>query len=311
MSHFIHPTADVSTGAIGQGTKIWQYCVVLPKAHIGSGCNICAHVLIENHVFVGDNVTVKSGVQLWDGVTLENEVFVGPNVTFTNDIAPRSKQHPAKFLRTVVKQRASIGANATILPGITIGQGAMIGAGAVVTRSVPDYAKVVGNPATIIGYSNTDKLVPCLNAAGPDAPVVISIVPGVELLTLRVAADIRGKLTVGEVGNGLPFAPQRMFMVHDVPNREARGEHAHRECHQLLICAHGQCIAVADDGSTRQEFLLNSNSQALYMPPMIWGTQYRYGKDAVLMVLASHAYDPNDYIRNYQEFLETVEGFRE
>lgn len=308
MNHFIHPTADVSTETIGEGTKIWQYCVVFPDTHIGSGCNICAHVLIENDVSVGDNVTIKSGVQLWDGVTLEDEVFVGPNVTFTNDIAPRSKQHPAKYLRTVVKEGASIGANATILPGITIGQGAMIGAGAVVTRSVPDYAKIVGNPATIIGYTNTDERAPCLNEAGPNSDVVASIVPGVELLKLRVAADIRGKLTVGEVGNGLPFVPQRMFMVHDVPNRETRGEHAHRECHQLLICAHGQCVAVADDGNARQEFLLNSNDKALYMPPKIWGTQYRYSESAVLVVLASQAYDPQDYIRSYQEFLKMVGG---
>lgn len=134
---FIHNLADVQTKNIGQDTKIWQFCVVLEKAVIGKNCNICAHVLIENDVIVGDNVTVKSGVQLWDGIRIEDNVFIGPNVTFTNDLYPRSKKYPEKFLQTVVKKGASIGANATILPGITIGENAMIAAGSIVTENVP------------------------------------------------------------------------------------------------------------------------------------------------------------------------------
>jgi UDP-2-acetamido-3-amino-2,3-dideoxy-glucuronate N-acetyltransferase len=308
MPSLIHPTADVQSGAIGEGTRIWQFCVILPNATLGSGCNICAHVLIENDVRIGDNVTVKSGVQIWDGVTLENDVFVGPNVTFTNDLQPRSKKYPDHYISTLVRRGASIGANATILPGMTIGEQAMVGAGAVVTRSVPDYAKVVGNPATIIGYTNTSARAPetSQEASGAIAAVA-SIVPGVELLPLRVASDMRGKLTVAQEGQGLPFIPHRIFMVHDVPSRDTRGEHAHRECHQLLICVHGECIAVADDGSRRQEFLLDANDKALYMPPRIWGTQYRYSTDAVLLVLASLPYDPTDYIRDYREFLSLVE----
>jgi dTDP-4-dehydrorhamnose 3,5-epimerase-like enzyme len=117
---------------------------------------------------------------------------------------------------------------------------------------------------------------------------------------------MRGKLTVAQQGEGLPFVPQRIFMIHEVPSREARGEHAHRLCHQVLICVHGQCVAIADDGKNRQEFLLDENNKALYMPPLIWGTQYRYGPDTVLLVLASHAYDPDDYIRDYREFLDIV-----
>ena len=156
MTNTIHPLADVQSKEIGSGTRIWQFCVVLPGAKIGAGCNICAHVLIENDVEVGDNVTVKSGVQLWDGVRLEDNVFVGPNVTFTNDVFPRSKVYPDSFEKTVVKRGASIGANATILPGVSIGEGAMVGAGSVVTRSVPPNAIVVGNPARIIGYVSTN-----------------------------------------------------------------------------------------------------------------------------------------------------------
>jgi UDP-2-acetamido-3-amino-2,3-dideoxy-glucuronate N-acetyltransferase len=153
-NYYIHPISDVQTKHIGEGTKIWQFCVVLKEAKIGTDCNICAHVLIENNVIIGDNVTIKSGVQLWDGLRVENNVFIGPNVTFTNDLFPRSKVYPEHFLETIVKAGASIGANATILPGIIIHEGAMIGAGAVVTRSVPKNAIVVGNPARITGYTN-------------------------------------------------------------------------------------------------------------------------------------------------------------
>ena len=144
---FIHPSSDVQTKQVGEGTRIWQYVVILPGAVIGRDGNICSHCFIENRVVVGDRVTVKCGVQLWDGVTLEDDVFVGPNVTFTNDQQPRSRNTAAKLLPTVVKKGASIGANATILPGLTIGEGAMVGAGSVVTKDVPPGVTVVGNPA--------------------------------------------------------------------------------------------------------------------------------------------------------------------
>lgn len=147
-----HPLADIQTTNIGLKTRIWQFVVILPHARIGADCNICSHVLIENDVVIGDRVTVKSGVQLWDGTRIEDDVFIGPNVTFTNDRFPRSKHYPAAFSVTTVKAGASIGGGATVLPGITIGKGAMVGAGAVVTKSVPDYAVVVGNPARVVNY---------------------------------------------------------------------------------------------------------------------------------------------------------------
>ena len=150
----IHPLSDVKSTNIGDNTNIWQFCVVLPEAKIGTGCNICANVLIENEVVVGNDVTVKSGVQLWDGVTLEDNVFVGPNVTFTNDLFPRSKNPNWKLSKTVVKKGASIGANATILCGITIGENAMIGAGSVVTKDVPAGEVWVGNPARFFKQIN-------------------------------------------------------------------------------------------------------------------------------------------------------------
>lgn len=152
----IHPMSDVQSKHIGEGTSVWQFVVVLSGARIGRNCNLCAQVFVENDVVVGDNVTVKCGVQLWDGVTLEDDVFVGPNATFTNDPAPRSKVYPEKFGRTLVKKGASIGANATILPGITIGEKALVGAGAVVTRDVPPGAVVVGNPARPVRSLKTE-----------------------------------------------------------------------------------------------------------------------------------------------------------
>ena len=146
----IHQLSDVKTTNIGQNTNIWQFCVVFPNAKIGSDCNICANVLIENEVTVGNNVTVKSGVQLWDGITLEDNVFVGPNVTFTNDLFPRSKNPDWKLSKTLVKKGASIGANATIICGVTIGEGSMVGAGSVVTKNIPAGEVWVGNPAKFL-----------------------------------------------------------------------------------------------------------------------------------------------------------------
>lgn len=147
-----HALADVQSKDIGENTRIWQFCVVLFGAKIGANCNICAQVLIENDVVIGDNVTVKSGVQLWDGLRVEDNVFIGPNVTFTNDKFPRSKQYPDSFPQTILRKGCSIGGGAVILPNIIIGECAMVGAGAVVTHSVPDRAVVVGSPARVVGY---------------------------------------------------------------------------------------------------------------------------------------------------------------
>lgn len=143
----IHPLSDVQSKQIGQNTSVWQYAVILPGAVIGDNCNINCHTFIENDVTVGNNVTVKSGVFLWNGIVVEDNVFIGPNVTFVNDKFPRSKQYPEEFQKTIIKKGASLGANSTILGGITVGENAMIGAGAVVTKDVPANTLWVGNPA--------------------------------------------------------------------------------------------------------------------------------------------------------------------
>jgi acetyltransferase-like isoleucine patch superfamily enzyme/dTDP-4-dehydrorhamnose 3,5-epimerase-like enzyme len=307
---FIHPNAICETGRVGSGTRIWAFAHLLPGAQVGSDCNICDGVFIENDVSVGDRVTIKSGVQLWDGVRLEDDVFVGPNATFTNDPFPRSKQYPESFPQTVVHRGASIGANATILPGISIGSAAMVGAGAVVTRSVPPNAIVVGNPARIVGYADAagTGVPPLSREAEPAFDSHSTSVRGVTVHRLPRFVDIRGSLVVGEYSKHIPFVPQRFFIVYDVPSRETRGEHAHRECEQFLVCIRGSCAVVADDGRNRQEFTLDSPGVGVYLPPMTWGIQYRYSPDAALLVFASHHYDPDDYIRDYDEFRQLGEG---
>lgn len=300
-SFFVHPHGLCESSKIGDRTRIWAFAHVLPGATLGEDCNICDHVFIENDVKVGNRVTVKCGVQLWDGVELEDDVFIGPNATFTNDRFPRSKHYPEKFARTVVQTGASIGANATILPGITIGRGAMVGAGSVVTHDVPPNSIVRGSPARISGYVQSD---PIQRVSTPpsmaDSPVHVH---GVKWIKFPAHADMRGGLVVAEFSKHLPFEPRRIFFVHGVPNEKVRGEHAHRECHQLLVCTSGSVRVLADDGAQRQEFLLDSPANALHLAPMTWGTQYHYSAGAVLTVFASHEYDAADYLRTYDSFL--------
>ncbi len=147
----IHKLSDVQTENIGDNTNIWQFCVILQGAKIGSNCNICSHCFIENDVIIGNGVTIKCGVQLWDGVRIEDNVFIGPNVTFCNDKNPRSQRNISireyKNEQVIIKEGASIGANATILPRVTIGKNSVVGAGAVVTKDVPDNITVIGVPA--------------------------------------------------------------------------------------------------------------------------------------------------------------------
>lgn len=303
VTHFVHEKGLCESSQVGEGTRIWAFAHVLPGARIGADVNICDNVFVENDVLVGDRVTVKCGVQLWDGVRLADDVFVGPNVTFTNDRFPRSKAYPDSFPQTFVGPGASLGANSTILPGLTIGRQAMVGAGAVVTKDVPPNAIVVGNPARIVGYVDAGRgdVVPAAQAGADGLPT--SRLPGVHLLRMTRADDLRGSLVAANFEGDLPFVPQRFFTVFGVPSTDVRGAHAHRACHQLLVCVQGSVNAVVDDGHEVQEFVLDRPEVGLHMEPMVWGTQYRYSADAVLLVLASHPYDADDYIRDHDEFL--------
>ena len=310
-SETVVSSAIVESQSVGNRTRIGAFAHILPGAVIGADCRIGGQTFIENDVRIGDRVTLENGVQVWDGITIEDDVFVGPNATFSNDSFPRSRQYPAEFARTLIRRGASIGANATILPGLTIGEKAVVEAGAVVTRDVPPLAIVAGNPARISGYVGAGSTSADATAAVPaEVGVSPTRVAGVMLHRLPQVDDLRGNLSFGEIGEQVPFAVQRYFVVYGVPSKNIRGEHAHRALHQFLICVHGRCHVVADDGVNRQEFVLDRPSLALHIPPMVWATQYKYSEDAVMLVLASENYDPAGYIRDYSEFLRLVQTYR-
>jgi hypothetical protein len=212
----------------------------------------------------------------------------------------------------VVRSNARIDAAAVIGENVTIGQGAWVRAGAVVLRSIPPNAIVEGNPAQVVGYVNR-----ATNDQRPD-PRLINVqslgelarparlpleVGGSALYLMRRVIDTRGSLTVGEVPTEVPFSPARYFAVFGVPSIELRGEHAHKRCQQFLICLHGSCRVLLDDGDRRCEVTLDRPDMGVFMPEMIWGTQYRYSPDAVLLVFASRPYEAEDYLRTYDDFL--------
>lgn len=294
----IHKLADVQSPNIGKGTRVWQFVVVLPSARIGENCNICSSCFIENDVVVGNNVTVKNGVSLYDGVRLEDDVFIGPNVTFTNDPLPRSGKRPSQFVKTVVKRGASIGANATLLPGVTIGEGAMVGAGSVVSRDVPPFTMVLGNPARVRA-----PVAPDVRAEAPPRVDAHSALPirGAEIWKLRALRESRGELTFADFSE-LPFVPKRYFAIHGVRASTYRGNHAHRTCAQFFIPLSGSCRIILDDTKRRYEVELSSPSWGLLVNPGIWCVLHSFTEYASILVLASEPYDSKEYIRDYGAF---------
>lgn len=301
-SYFLHPKGIVESGAvIGANTRVWAWAHVLGGTVIGKDCNLCDHTFVENGVTIGDRVTIKCGVSIWEGTSIEDDVFIGPSATFTNDLFPRSQQHPEEYARTRICKGASICANATILP-VTIGAYAMIGAGTVVTKDVPPYAIVYGNPGRIMGYVNAvKKTKPTLTMSG-DSPVTTAT--GATIYSIPSFSDIRGDLNVIEFGKFLPFPVERIFYTYGMNSANVRGEHAHKKCEQFMIVLHGSLRVIVDDAEHREEFILDKPTEGLHLPSGCWGVQYMHSPGCVLMVLASHGYDADDYIRNYDDFLK-------
>ncbi len=283
------PYSSPGTADVDPSAKIDARAYVDPRASVGPGC------------------VVLGGAHVGAGVTLEQGVHVGPNAVFAG-LPGAAGDGP-----TLVRSGAWIGANATLSTGLTIGARALVRPGAVVTRSVPPAAIVEGNPASIVGYvgmAEQAAVAPFVAEPPGRRPAVQPLpVKDVTLHHFPVIPDLRGQLTVGEFDRQVPFKPLRYFLVYGVPSREIRGEHAHKECHQFLICLRGSCAVVADDGRNKAEVVLDTPDRGLYLPPMTWGIQYKYTPDAMLLVFASHHYDAADYIREYDTFLKAVQSW--
>lgn len=242
------------------------------------------------------NKHIATGVFIAPKVILPSHITIGPNAVI---LAHDDESLP----KTILEEQVEIGANATVLEGVCIGFKAKVMPAAVVMRSVPPLAIVQGNPATIIGYVDTYGQTQSNMQTDSNIVTHSSNVAGVKQYKLKSVPDLRGSLSVGEFDRDIPFIAKRYFLVFDVPTAETRGEHAHFICHQFLIAVKGSVSVIADDGSHREEFNLNAPNIGLHLPPKIWGIQYNYSADAVLLVFASHYYANDDYIRDYQEFL--------
>jgi acetyltransferase-like isoleucine patch superfamily enzyme/dTDP-4-dehydrorhamnose 3,5-epimerase-like enzyme len=275
---------------------------ISPEAQVGFGCTFGSHCFVHKGAVVGANVHIEGGVILHEGVAIEDGVEIGANVVF---VRPRNTiGAPA----TLICRCSQIGGNATLAAGVTVGEQALVEPGSVVLNSVQPYAIVAGNPAKVVGFRGASVAVKMASPATPAGQGLgmLCRVRGVRLFELPFISDPRGNLTVGEFEKTIPFRPLRYFITFDVPNARIRGEHAHRECEQFLICVRGSCAVVVDDGQQREEILLDRPTLGIYVPPMIWATEYKHTSDSTLMVFASEYYDPEDYIRNYAEFTTLI-----
>lgn len=302
-----HPTAVVESADIGVDTAIGCFSHIARGVRIGAACVVADHVGVGEDATLGARSNIGFGTYIGDGVSLDTDVTVGAHVTFEKQArmqAPSSA--PTRPTATSVRRGAWIGSNATLLHGVVVGVDAVVEPGSVVTRDIPPNAIVSGNPATIIGYVTSSRAKPAAAAVRTERPAVA--VPGVGLYTLPVIKDIRGTLSAGEFDRTLPFVAKRYFIVYDVSDHEVRGEHAHRALHQFLVCVKGSISVVLDDGVRRDEIHMDSPALGVHIPPMIWATQYKYSRDAVLLVLASDAYDSADYIRDYDDYLNAIKG---
>jgi len=299
----IHPSALSESNDIGPDTRIEAFTYIAHKVRVGQNCVIGPHVFIGRDAVIGDRVIIRGSAQICAGTIIEDEVSIAAHAAFLSD--RNSDSGNVTDNPIVLRRGCKIGASATLCSGVTIGEHSVVDPGAVVTRSVQPHAIVAGNPATVIAFANTLEM-PAHPAAPSSALVqtMESKVRGVKIYELPLIRDPRGNLTVGEFERTLPFVPKRYFMTFDVPSFDVRGEHAHRTCHQFLLCVRGSCAVVVDDGLNREEFLLDRPTVGVHVPPMVWATEYKHSQDSRLLVFASEHYDPADYIRDYQIYLK-------
>lgn len=282
------------------------HCLIDPEAEVADSAAFGDYVSVLKGAFIGQNAVVHGFTQIWPGVRLGIGVSLGSGVVL---------EQPSEANNQGISfgEKCEVGAGAVICQGVSIGEGAVVRPGSVVEQNVPPYAIVSGVPARVLGYVENlegGKASPWhLQATFPSSPAVVPLgVGGVTLHRLKKVCDPRGDLSVGEFPRDIPFEPKRYFLVFNVPSEKTRGEHAHHQCHQFLICVKGSCAVVVDDGKSRCEVLLESPDMGVYLPPMTWGIQYKYSSDAVLLVFTSGYYDADDYIRNYSEFVALTAG---
>lgn len=274
-----------------------------PEVVLGDYVNIGPYCNIEGDIKVGDGARLVGGLVLVGDLTIGSRCIIEPSVSLTSqagDGTPRERK------RTVIGDEAIIGSNVALANGVQIGKGARIKAGTIISRDVPPYAMVGGNPATIQGYVSAETRPAATRLSLDEKPGVRACsVAGVTVHNFQSFHDLRGDLCAGEFLRNVPFEPKRYFLVFNVPSAETRGEHAHKVCKQFLVCVGGSLVVVVDDGVSREEIVLNRHNLGLYIPPGVWGIQYKFSSDATLLVFASDFYDAADYIRDYDYFLAT------
>lgn len=228
----------------------------------------------------GRNFVVGAGSEIGESCTLADGVVIGADCNLQDCVA--------------------VGANSVIADGVSIGRYAVIEPCSYIKDNIPPYAIASGNPARIVGYVNSTEIV---SNAVKNEFVSEAGKTGAKIYNIPSFGDMRGKLGVLEWDKLLPFDVKRIFYTYDVPSSKVRGEHAHKKCEQFLISLHGSLNVIVDDGKYREEFVLDSSDKGLHLPSGCWGTQYKHSADCILLVCASHAYDPDDYIRDYDDFL--------
>lgn len=282
----------------------FRTAVVMVGATVAASARLGDHVVVYPGAEIGEDCVLHGQTQISAGIRLARGARLGPGVIF--------EEAEAGAGDITVGAGARIGAGSVISRGVSIGAGAVVKPGSVVAQNVPPYAIVSGSPIRITGYVSTHALglareAEQFNPNFPPGQDSIRIGVGdVTLHRFKKVHDMRGDLAVADIPNDVPFLPKRWFAVFNVPSEKTRGEHAHYRCHQFLVCLHGSCAIVADDGTNRTEVLLDRPDMGIYLPPLTWGIQYKYSADGVLLVFASDAYDPTDYIRDYADFVRVV-----